>query len=81
MEGEKIAAGEVEAEVKAEANGASASRIRVLRSLRKSRVRTEILIEIESSNMAGRATVVMGKDFAKCYKKKFRPLKKSFKTF
>lgn len=42
MKGEKIAAGKAEKEAKAKANGASASRIRVARSLRKSRVRTEI---------------------------------------
>ena len=39
---EKIAAGDAQREREAEANGASASRIRVLRSLRRSRVRTEI---------------------------------------
>ena len=41
---EKIAAGEREAkgDVNTEGNGASASRIRVLRSLRRSRVRTEV---------------------------------------
>jgi predicted transcriptional regulator with HTH domain len=44
MKGEKIAAGKAEKEAKAEVNDVSASQIQVSRSLRRSKVRTEVAL-------------------------------------